>query len=123
MCHDAVRKARAKTHAHAGYNVFEVVWLCQVKSLTKVRSKRPQDMKRRCCEGQVCGTASCGRERVRRCLCTHHATCNCSQTVGIGSQQNPKKASQYIGLFDITPVDEVTVVIPPTVIVQARDSC
>ena len=46
MCHDAVRNARAKELLHMqDQHVFEVVWLSEAKSLTKVRSKWLQDMK------------------------------------------------------------------------------
>ena len=49
MCHDAVRKVRAKEPKHMqDHNVFEVLWLSEVKSLSKVQSKWLQDMKRRC---------------------------------------------------------------------------
>ena len=45
-CHDVVRKARAWELKHIQHhNVFDVVWLSEVKSLTKVRSKWLQDMK------------------------------------------------------------------------------
>ena len=47
MCHDAVRTSRAEEFKHMqGHNVFEVVWLSEVKSLTKVRSVWLQDMER-----------------------------------------------------------------------------
>ena len=47
MCHDPVVKARVKELKHLlGHNVFEVAWLSEVKSLTKVRYKWLQDMKR-----------------------------------------------------------------------------
>ena len=47
MCHDAVVKARVKELKNLlDHNVFEVAWLSEVKSLTKARYKRLQDMKR-----------------------------------------------------------------------------
>ena len=46
MCRDAVRKSPTKELKHMqDHSVFEVVWLSEVKSLTKVRSKWLQDMK------------------------------------------------------------------------------
>ena len=45
LCHDAVRKARAKEPKHTqDQKVFEVVWLSEVESLTKVRSRWLRDM-------------------------------------------------------------------------------
>ena len=45
MCHDAVRKSMRQGPQAHDQNVFEVVWLREVKPLTKVRSKWVQDMK------------------------------------------------------------------------------
>ena len=48
MCHNAVIEGRAKERKHMqDHTVFEVVWLSEVGSLTKVRSKWLQDMKGR----------------------------------------------------------------------------
>ena len=62
MRHGAVRKARAKELKQMqDNNVFEVVWLSELGSLAKVRSKWLQDMegdavKARCVahQGRVC---------------------------------------------------------------------
>ena len=43
MCQNALRNARAKEFNH---NVFEVAWLTEVGSLTKMRSRELQDVKR-----------------------------------------------------------------------------
>ena len=59
MCHNAVRKARAKELKHMqNHYVFEVVWPSEVGSLTKVRSNWLQDkkgdaVKARCVAQQV----------------------------------------------------------------------
>ena len=47
MCHDALRKGRAKELKHMQeHRVSEVLWLGEVGALTKVRSKWLQDVKR-----------------------------------------------------------------------------
>ena len=119
MCNDAARTACAKELKHMqDHDVFEVVWLSDVKSLTKMRSKCLEDTTGSVVKAKFVAQQVAYRERDDVFAGTRHVRMLPHCWHWQPAETRKKPGTSDCSAFVHSPVDELIVIIPPAGIVQ-----
>ena len=103
MCNDAARTACANELKHMqDHDVFEVVWLSEIKCLTKMRSKCLEDTIGSVVKARFEAQQVAYRERDDVFAGTPPLA-NARTLLAVAASRNPKE-DRYIGLFSIRPL-------------------